>query len=212
MQNIGDVYDFINFIANKYLKGFLSPPEVSKALANGNDMWFNRKLSDRQQGNELGLLALAPFKKQSTITASSSGILTKPGDYAEAEGLFVDINGVLTSIRQVFRNELADAVNSVIYPIAANPVFLENASSFTIYPNQAFSVGLDYISIPTDPAIGFTVGVNGVTYNPATSVQLQAAKQYWPEIVLYSLPYIGVNLSEQEITNLIQLNQNAATN
>lgn len=212
MQNIGDIWDSVNFVANKYLKGYLSPGEFNNSLAQGNNLWFNRKMSDRQQGNELALLALAPFKKSSPLTSDSAGLVTKPADYAETEGLYTTISSKVKSIRQILRNELQDALDSVIYPISDNPRFMENALSLEVYPKQATSVTLDYISKPTSPIFGFTANINGVVYDPTTSVQLQADKQYWSEIINLSFPWIGVNLSDKEISSLFQINQVAATN
>lgn len=212
MTTIFDVWEFINFITDKYRNGYLSPPEVSKALDQAQTaLWYNY-LGKRQNGNELSLIALKPFYKTISVVSDSSGLCLYPTLWAETQGVYQTINGQTVSVRQVLHDELQDALSSVIYPIAEWPRFLEQLTGVQLYPNTATTISWHYLSKPTTPVIGYTNSGNQVVYDPITSVQLQFDTQYWMEVIALSLPYIGVNLSDQEVGSLVQtfsLNANA---
>lgn len=201
MNNIGDIYDFINFVADKYRNGFLSPEEVSSALANGQVSLWNHYMGERQKGNELALIALKPFSRQASVTSNSLGVATYPTRYAETQGIYV----ANTSIKQIVHNELSYALNSVIYPIASYPRWIEGQGSITIYPNEVKTIQWHYLAYPISPVIGYTDTTNGTIYDPVTSTQLEFDSQYWNEVILLSLPYIGVNLGNQDVTSLQSL-------
>lgn len=171
---------------------------MSSALANGQISLWNHYIGERQKGNELALIALKPFSRSANVTSTSSGVATHPTRYAETQGIF---KGAL-SIRQITHNELSYALNSVIYPIEENPRWIEGQGAITIYPNEVHTVKWDYIAYPTTPIIGYTAGLNSITYNPVTSTQLEFDSQYWNEVILLSLPYVGVNLANNDITSL----------
>lgn len=204
MTNIFDVWEFINFVADKYRNGYLAPPEVSKALDQAqNTLWYNF-LGKRQNGNELALVALKPFYKTVSVTSFTSGLVNYPNAWAETQAVYKNADGVTISVRQVLHDELQDALSSVIYPISANPRYLEQETGIQIYPAITTSVSWHYLSKPTTPVIGYTNSGNQVIYDPVTSVQLQFDTQYWNDIIALTLPYIGVNLSDQELAALSQ--------
>lgn len=201
LNNIGDIFNFINFIANKYLNGYLSPEEVSAALANGQVSLWNHYIGERQKGNELALIALKPFSRSLNTTTLANGFSVYPTRYAETQGIFDGNN----SIPQIVHNELSYALNSVIYPISEYPRWLEGQGGITIYPNKARAIKWDYIAYPISPVMGYTAGTTSVIYNPLTSTQLEFDSQYWNEVILLSLPYIGVNLANPDINSLQSL-------
>jgi len=132
LNNIGDIFKFINFVADKYTNGYLSPEEVSSALANGQVSLWNHYMGERQKGNELALIALKPFSRNSSVTSSSVGFAAYPLRYAETQGIYYDNS----SIKQIVHNELSYALNSVIYPIEQYPRWIEGQGGVTIYPKE----------------------------------------------------------------------------
>ena len=189
-------------MADKYSNGYLSPEEVSSALANGQISLWNHYMGERQRGNELALIALKPFSRQSSVTSNSVGFAAHPTNYAETQGIY---DGGVNSIKQIVHNELSYALNSVIYPIASYPRWIEGQGGITIYPNGVKTIQWHYLAYPITPIMGYTTTTNGIIYNPATSTQLEFDSQYWNEVILLSLPYIGVNLGNQDITSLQSL-------
>lgn len=201
MTNIGQIWDFVNFITDKYRNGYLSPEEFSWALDNGQSICWNHYMGQRQKGNELSLIALKPFSRSTTVTTDANGLALSPTNYAETQAIYIGSK----SIKQIVHNELEYALSSVIYPIAENQRFIEGQNGVTIYPKQSQDVEWHYIARPTTPVFGYTTTANRVVYDPLTSVQLEFDNQYWYEVLLLSLPYIGVNLSNGEVSGLQEL-------
>ena len=66
---------------------------------------------------------------------------------------------------------------------------------------------MHYIALPNDVVISYTVTGNTITINnlttgPNASVPPQFDSTYWVELVARALPYVGVNLSAQEVQAL----------
>lgn len=209
MTNIGDIYNTIVWITDKYRNGFLAPEDVSKALDNAQLDLYNYFLPLKENGDDIATTALIPFKKSTPLTSNSTGQVTYPGDFGNTEAIYCDVDGVFTSITSVLHVELMNAVNSALYPITQNPRFIEENNVIQIYPKTLHTVDFHYLSIPTTPVIGYTLVGTVVTYNPATSTQLVFDPQYWLQIILRSMPYIGVNLTDQDVSSLYQLANNS---
>ena len=205
MTNIGNIYDFFNFVTDKYRNEYLSPEEVSAALDIAQNTLWQNYVGKRNSGNELALVALRPFYASSTVTTNSAGSVAYPSLFAEMNGVYTNINGVTTTVREVLYNELTDNINSVIYPIVKYPVYIKKSTTITYYPNEVKSLDLEYLTKPTTPVMGYTTTTNGIVYDPLTSTQLQFDTQYYYEIILLAMPYVGVNLSNQEVSGLIDL-------
>lgn len=199
MTNIFEVWEYINFITDKYRNGFLSLPEVSKALDVAQNMLHGAYMGKRQNGNELSLPALRPFYTTISVVSDTNGLALYPNLWAKTQGIYVGS----TSFRQILHDELQQALSSVMYPIAENPRYLEHQTGAQLYPNVSTTISWHYISRPTTPAIGFTNVGNQVIYDPTTSVQLQFSPEYWNQIIALALPYIGCNLSDQEVAALV---------
>lgn len=205
MQNIFDIWEFVNFVTDKYRNGYISPEEFSKAIDEGQNIVWGTYFGKRQEGNELALVALQPFYKKVSVTSSGSGLATYPTLWAETQAIYTDLNGVTTEITQVLHNELQQVLASSIYPIAENPRYLEQETGVQLYPKATTIVDWHYLSKPTTPVLGYTVSGNTVIYDPLTSVQLQFATQYWYEVISIALNYIGVNLSNNEVSGLMSM-------
>lgn len=205
MTNINDIFKFINFVTDKYRNGYLSPEEVSTALDIAQNTLWQNYVGKRNSGNELALVALRPFYNAITISTDSLGFVAYPTRYAEMQGVYKTINGVVKDVREVLYNELTQNLNSVIYPIAENPIYVKKQLGITAYPLGIQSLDMEYLAKPTTPIMGYTTNTNNIVYNPTTSVQLEFDTQYYYEIILLALPYIGVNLSNQEVSGLVDL-------
>jgi len=215
MTTIFDVYLFINFVTNKDNNGYLTPPEVSKALDVAQNALWENYLGKRQDGNELALVALQPFYKKTTVISDGNGLALYPSLWAETQAIYKPVAGIDVSLRQVLHDELYEAQSSVMYPIAANPRYLEQETGAQLYPKVNTTVDWHYLSRPTTPYIGFTVSGNEVEPSPIDNVELQFAPQYWNETIALALKYIGVNLADQQIEGLVQtfsLNANNGNN
>lgn len=208
MDNIFEAWEFVNFLCNTYMNGYLSPEEVSKAFdAAQKQLWY-RYVGERQNGNELALVALKPFYETTVVATNSSGFAAYPSLWAETQAMY--INNV--SVLPVLHNELSEALKSKIYPISDNPRWLEQKTGVQIYPKLSFDIDWNYLRQPISPVIGYTVNVNEVVYDPLSSVQFEFDKQYWIEIIQLSLPYLGLNLSNENVVAAAQTYQLNANN
>ena len=100
-------------------------------------------------------------------------------------------------------NEIYEAKYSTLYPIAQNPRYQEFNGYSQLFPEKVHNVSFKYTRKPTTPVIGYTVSGNTETYDAANSTQLDFSTAYYGQIILRSLPYIGVNLSDAEISQLV---------
>jgi len=209
LTNIFDIYETIIWITDKYRNGYLSPEDVSKALDNAQLDLYNYFLPLKENGDDIATTALIPFKRSTTIVSNSTGALTYPADFGNTEAIYTEIDGVFTSIITVLHVELMNAMNSALYPIVQNPRFIEENNVIQIYPKTAHTIDFHYLSIPSTPVIGYTLVGSVITYDPGTSTQIEFDPQYWLQIMLRAMPYIGVNLTDQDVTALFQLTNNA---
>lgn len=199
MTTIFDCYSLIQFICNKQKAGAPSPTDVSRAL---DAAQLNLFKYFKERGNED---ALRNFIKSSNLTTTSSGLLAYPNDHAETLSLDETLSGIYKGIVEIEESQLQEALASVLYPIAANPRFIRSQAGIQIYPVDTHSVSLRYLAVPTTPFCAVTVSGNTITYNAAGSTQLQFSANYWIDIIHLALPYIGVNLSSEQLTSLVQL-------
>ncbi len=203
MVNIYDCYEMVKFITNTNPNGYITVPEFNLGIAKAQNLLFNKKMAERQGGNELALVALKPFYKTTNVTTDSSGYVAYPTRWAETQGMYKEIAGATLSVRQMLHNEIQDALGSAIYPIASNPRWLEQQTGVTIYPKEIQTLDWHYISSPITPVLSVTYGTNNVTYDPLTSVQLEFDTQFYMEIIYLTLDIIGVNLADAQVQNLI---------
>lgn len=205
MTTIFDIYTAIVDITDKYRNGFLSPEFVSRALDNAQLDLYNHFLPLKEQGSDIATTALIPFKNSTTLVSDAAGLLTYPAEYGNTEAIYTEVDGTFTSITTILHTELMNAVNSALYPIAENPRYIEENDGVQIYPKTLHTVDFHYLSVPTTPFIGYTLSGSVIVYDAGTSVQLQFDRQYWLHIMLRAMPYIGVNLTDQDVSALSQL-------
>lgn len=206
MENIWDVYIAIkSLIADKVRNSAPSPENISYALDMGQLAAIAYFKPLKENGDDLASTALASLIKTTSLVSSSGGLLTYPSDWYDTELISETVNGEFVSYNTIMDNEIYEAKRSVLYPIAESPRYQEVKNGIQLYPETTHAVMLKYLARPASPQIGYTVVGNTETYNPLTSTQLAFTPSYYPKIIQLSLPYIGVNLSDAEITSLYNL-------
>lgn len=231
MQNVSDLYNFINFIADKNRRGYLSPEEISQALSTAqvdlwNYYWGLPQTAQALKGgapnpdygsNQLTIDALSPFRARTQVTPSSNGIIYMSDqgvsyqipDFGHFIGMF-KINtstNEISGVDQYLNSEIVEVLKSTLYPVTqANQVFVFENDLIQLYPRTSMPNGyaaeVHYIALPTDVVINYTVTGNTITINNSTSIPPRFDSTYWVELVARALPYVGVNLSAQEVQAL----------
>lgn len=231
MQNVSDLYNFINFIADKNRRGYLSPEEISQALSSAqvdlwNYYWGLPQTAQALKGGapnpdygstQLTIDALSPFRARTQVVPGPDGIIYlynnsvsyQIPDFGHFIGMF-KINTTtkeISSIDQYLNSEIIEVLKSTLYPVTqASQVFVFENDLIQLYPRTlmpaGFAAEVHYISLPSDVVINYTVTGNTITINNSTSTPPKFDSTYWVELVARALPYVGVNLSAQEVQAL----------
>lgn len=198
MQNIYDILMFLRFVTDTNRGGYLEPSDASKALELGQIATFNRYWQTAYGSTQTTVEALKPFTFTTPpSTSTNSGIITPPSSLAHL--LYILRTGDSKSFELVLSDELSDALESQLRPIIDFPRYTQDATSIQLYPSTITSVRIRYIKIPTSPIIAVTT-IGGVeTYDPTNSEQLGFDKNYWMEVIMEALKYIGASESNADV-------------
>ena len=200
MQNGQDLYNFINFIADKNRRGYLSPDEVAQALSSGQvDLWnFYWGLPQNAPGlkngapnpdygsSQLTLDALSNFRRKILRTTSPTGViyLYNTGhptydvtDFGHFIGLMkVDANNNVYNIDQYLNSEIVDVLKSTLYPVTEqNQVFVFEGDTMQLYPRtqlpSPYQAEVQYIAMPQDVVFKYTTAGNNLTILPQGQIK-----------------------------------------
>lgn len=121
-----------------------------------------------------------------------------PGDYLQTDTMY-SIYGI-KRIRYVENNQLDAAYNSVIDPIASNPIYLLEDVNFQFYPTNTWQAKLRYVKDPPNIHWAYTLdGNNRPIYDPANSVDPIFDNLTMMEIVVRALALVSVNLQLNQV-------------
>jgi hypothetical protein len=200
MQNGQDIYNFINFIADKNRRGYLSPDEVGQALSSGQvDLWnyywgLPQTASGIKNGapnpdygsSQLTLDALSNFRRKILRTTSPTGVIYlyntgQPtyniNDFGHFIGMMkVDASNNIYNIDQYLNSEIVDVLRSTLYPVDANnQVFVFEGDTMQLYPRTQLPAGyqaeIQYIAMPQDVVFKYTTAGNSLTILPEGQIK-----------------------------------------
>jgi hypothetical protein len=200
MQNGQDIYNFINFIADKNRRGYLSPDEVGQALSSGQvDLWnyywgLPQTASGIKNGapnpdygsSQLTLDALSNFRRKILRTTSPTGVIYlyntgQPtyniNDFGHFIGMMkVDASNNIYNIDQYLNSEIVDVLRSTLYPVDANnQVFVFEGDTMQLYPRTQLPAGyqaeVQYIAMPQDVVFKYTTAGNSLTILPEGQIK-----------------------------------------
>jgi hypothetical protein len=116
---------------------------------------------------------------------------------------------VYYSVKMTNEDEIGDRLNSQINPpLATAPVGqMVEARSIQLYPSNVVYTGfITYMRRPVKPVYGYSVvGGRTIVYEPINSVQLEWKDSDINAILLKGLASIGINLSDQEVSQFAEL-------
>jgi hypothetical protein len=93
-----------------------------------------------------------------------------------------------------------------VTPFAKTSQALTKLYQIQLYPSQDYYTGtIYYMKRPIKPVYGYTVVGRQIVYNPETSTQLQWRDTDIDTILLKALSSIGINLSDQEVSQFAEL-------
>lgn len=212
-MTINEVYQLVLYATAKNAsQGYVSPDDFNLTINQAQKSYVSYLLGSFQQympgrpvarvefgQNTIVRTRLAPIIYWYNLSVNSVGYTPYPGDYLQVDAMLT--YGDYKRIRAVQQDSLYSYYNSVIDPIAENPVYILQDKGFHFYPENITNAKLSYVRNPPDMVWGYTLDVNGIpVYNPATSVQPVWDDASILDIVVRALAIIGVNLQ----TNVLE--------
>lgn len=216
--SVDNIYQYTRFLTNKNQAGGISATDLFNAW-NGEQAMQHQDLVGRwqkQSNTKTGIMSglvedevtismLSPFIVPVTI-AIAGGLAFKPTDYIS--GVALRINGA--KVFSVSHDTIWAVMDDVIDPPSIEDdsyYYTEYLSYFSILPDSATSLQLDYVAETTDIVWGYTLDANGrQVYNSATSVQPKWNKNTVIEITRRTLKSFGLHFDSREFENFGESN------
>jgi hypothetical protein len=229
-MNIKEAVDYLNFWIRKERGAFYTIEESVNLIDIAQKAYFN-DIMPRYATSQIVKDTLQPFKEtqQFDPTTTTNGRITINNvDYYDLLDCTItytqDGRDQFYSIKMTNEDELADKLNSQINPpIPTAPVgqmFTTRLNSSTfhqyvqyqiqLYPRQDIYTGfIYYMRKPVKPVYAYTttppIGGRIINYDPLKSVQLEWRDNDITTILLKALASIGINMSDQEISQFAEL-------
>lgn len=212
-MTIDEVYQLVLYATAKNAsQGYVSPADFNLTINQASRSYASYLLGSFQQympgrpvarvefgQNTIIRTRLAPIIYWYNLSVDVTGYSPYPGDYLQVDAMLTSTG--LNRIRSVQQDSLYSYYNSVIDPVATNPIYLLQDNGFQFYPENITTAKLSYVRNPPDMVWGYTLDGNGIPiYNPATSVDPVWDDASLLDIIVRCLAIIGVNLQ----TNVLE--------
>lgn len=203
--NLNEIYNFMVFIVRKERGVFVTISEFESTLDNAQieatSGWFElygitQKIHD----------AIRKLRSQVQFTSASDGQVNFASDYLHMIGGAYTVTGsTINTIRFVNENEVSLSLKSQLRPVStSSPIAKDTATGFQIYPQVAQTGFYNYLRRPVKPVFGYTTSGRTITYDSATSTQLEFTDVYINNIISIALKFWGINMAEQDIQAFAQ--------
>lgn len=220
MYTVDEVYKIVLYAtAKNKSQGYVSPSDFNLIINQGAKSYSSfllgslqtympgRPISKVELGqNSVVRTRLAPTIYGYNLRVDSTGFSPYPGDYLQTDAMW-GIYGH-KRIRNVQQNSLDAYYNSVIDPIATNPIYLIEDAGFRFYPATPFTytqTRLSYVRNPPDMIWGYVDDANGrPVYSAARSTQPIWDDASMLEIIVRALALVGVNLQLNTVIGYAQ--------
>lgn len=212
-MTIDEVYSLVLYATAKNAsQGYVSPADFNLTINQASRSYASYLLGSFQQympgrpvarvefgQNTIVRTRLAPIIYWYNLSVDVTGYSPYPGDYLQVDAMLTTTG--LNRIRSVQQDSLYSYYNSVIDPVATNPIYLLQDNGFQFYPENINTAKLSYVRNPPDMVWAYTLDGNGIpVYNSATSVQPLWDDASMLDIIVRCLAIIGVNLQ----TNVLE--------
>lgn len=214
-MNIKQCVDFLNFWIRKERGAFYTIPECME-LIDAGQLAYYMDCKPKYATSQLIKDILAPFKKKYNFTPSDtiSGYIVIPSNSDYLDLLDVQIQYQVSNriiyypVKMYNEDERAERLNSQIDPVTVtSPIGEMDVPRYIrLYPTSGYTGTVTYFKRPVKPVYAYTL-ISGrvIVYNPADSVQLEWRDTEHTPILLKALASIGINLSDQEVSQFAEL-------
>jgi hypothetical protein len=204
-RTINDLYNLYQFILRKERGVFITFSQFTQNL-DAAQLDLVTELFKGYGENQIIHDGLRPFRVYQPFTSDVSGFVTFQSNFLHPLGNPFSVFGsTVTTIKMVNEDELSFALTSQLRPVTnAYPIAVDTSNGFSIYPQSTQTGAYWYLRRPATPVYGFTQVGRVVTYDPATSTQLEWDENYWNNILAKALLFSGVNMDEDGILKFAQ--------
>lgn len=211
-MTVDEVYSIMRFIARKNQLESLSPTEFQHSFNVAQRNYYDFLVGRVEQYRydkatpRVGLnmtdnvvSRLTPFQMTSSV-AVAAGVANKPADFNKLLAMTTPTN---QEVKRIEEDRLANRLNDSIDPInESNAFYVEQSSSWNIYPTTLATVSVKYLKVPVNVVWGYTIDGSGrPVYNSGTSVQPIWKDNDIDEIVGRALKVLGVSIKENVLIN-----------
>jgi len=193
-MDVNEVFVLIKYIINKNQNGLFDRSDFFAVINQAQrqyQSWLlgsfqtytpGRPIAKVELGqNSVVRQRLSPVIYRATLTIDGSGNATYPANYIQTDSMYMVTGN--KRIRNVQQNALDSNINSVIDPVATNPIYLIEDTRFQFYPVTLVNSKLTYVGDAPDIVWGFTLDGNGrEIYDAGTSVQ-----PVWDDIAILDI-------------------------
>lgn len=201
-RNISNIVDFIQYLVRKERGVYISPSECTTNL-DAAQLDLFEELFKEYGANQIIHDGLRPFRVYQIFTSSSAGFVTYESNYLHLLGQPWTVTGsTVNRVDFVNEDELPFALTSALRPVTTSyPIAVDTATGFSIYPQSTQLGAYYYLKRPATPVYGYTQVGRVITYDSATSTQLEWTDIYINNIIARSLRYVGINMDERAISD-----------
>jgi hypothetical protein len=206
-MTVDDCYRILGFICRKNKLGSLNPQDFQDAFNTAQRNYYDLLVGRIEQyrydspNPRIGLSMsdnvvsrLSQFLYSSTISVSS-GVATKPTGFNKLLSMYT------TDFFRIYRmdeDRFSERYQDSIDPIdKANAFFVEQGTSWTIYPTSITQAIVRYLKVPASVVWGYTLDGSGrPVYNSGTSIQPLWYDNDIDEILGRAAKIVGVSIKE----------------
>ena len=205
-MTVDEVYTLMQYIVSKNIQqGYLSPADFNKIINQAQTSYVAYMLGDVQKyapkrpippteyGNTLSARTrMTPIIKQWVLSVDNTGYSGYPQDYVQVDAMWSYYG--YQRVREVEQDKMWAYYNSVIDPVATNPIYMLLDTGFQFYPEDITNARLSYVSQPPQIVWGYTIVSGRPVYDPANSTDPVWADVTLMDIISRALVMVGVNL------------------
>lgn len=207
-MTIDEVYQFVQFIANKDQRGFIKPSEFNLAAERAQLDFIEDRFQGKSTHKNLDDLRTVIERVNLSYAAGTNGAWVYPTDMLH----YVSMTHGGNKVDLVSQEKLEDRVNSqLVAPTASYPLAVMIDEGFEIYDSAteatAGTVALTYIKIPAAPVWTYVL-VNGMYVFDGSSSSLQQLtlpESTHLDVSNRILGYLGVSLREADLAKYSEL-------
>jgi len=215
-MTIDQIQDFLDEMTAQERGGFNTYAEKDAALDRASMVMFSfyrKQYAKSIEAKE----ALSPFRVRYDYTTSGAGEITLSSAQEFVTLLSMDVmvndpdapSGFNADRRYPVsfpnEDELADRLNSQTkQPTRTAPIAdILDVGWYNLYPQVVHSGTIYFLKRPAKPVFGYTQVGRAITYNSATSTQLEWTEPYLNDVIFLALRFLGVNLNNEYLNQVM---------